>query len=98
MPKKRFENDGYHPQASRFWGMIYGIGVTREMSISAPSQAEMNNCLLMLLHHSADFMAGVSKQVGWQNSPKLALDDMAATMLCPVRFKNKGISWKLWQF
>lgn len=25
-------------------------------------QAEMNNCLLMLLHHSADFMAGVSKQ------------------------------------
>ncbi|CAK9033811.1 unnamed protein product [Durusdinium trenchii] len=25
-------------------------------------QAEMNNCLLMLLHRSADFMAGVSKQ------------------------------------
>ena len=25
-------------------------------------QAEMNNCLLMLLHSSADLMAGISRQ------------------------------------
>eukprot|EP00439_Symbiodinium_sp_Y106_P071433 s3120_g12.t2 len=49
--------DGSKPPSKKYW-----TDVSFDVETSTFRGAEMNNCLLMLLHYSADLMAGINKQ------------------------------------
>ncbi|CAE7559909.1 unnamed protein product [Symbiodinium sp. CCMP2456] len=50
-------DDGSKPPSKKYW-----TDVSFDAKTSTFRGAEMNNCLLMLLHYSADLMAGICKQ------------------------------------